>query len=115
MIFYETAGQGRLLLLLLCAGFLSALLYDGLGLLRRRLPRPAWVIPDFLWALLTAAGCGGALIAGGEGSARLYAPLGLLCGGGLYCLGLRALIKFLWGLFKGKAKAPPAENSAGCE
>ena len=64
-------------------------------LLRRRIPRAAWVIPDFLWALLTAGACGAALILGGEGTARLYALLGLLGGGGLYCLGLRALIKAL--------------------
>ena len=100
MIFYETAGQGRLFLLLVCAGFASALLYDCLGPLRRRMPRPGWAIPDFLWALLTAAACGAALITGGEGKARLYAPLGLLCGGGLYCLGLRALFRGLQGLFK---------------
>ena len=100
MIFYETAGQGRLFVLLLCAGFFSGLLYDLLSLLRRRIPRAAWVIPDFLWALLTAGACGAALILGGEGTARLYALLGLLGGGGLYCLGLRAVIRSLRDAFQ---------------
>lgn len=93
MIFFETAGQARGFLLLLCAGFLAGALYDVLGLLRRPLPR--WMQPplDFLWCALTAAACMLALALGGERQVRLYALLGLVCGGGLYCLGLRALLR----------------------
>ena len=96
MIFYETRGQAEVFLLLVYAGFLSALLYDLLRLPRRYLPR--WLSPalDILWCLLAALACALALSFGGEGRARLYALLGLLCGGGVYCLGVRALIVGAW-------------------
>ena len=95
MIFFETAGQARGFLLLLYAGFFSGALYDLLRLPRRRLPRPLRPLPDLAWALLTAAACALALAAGGETKARLYALLGLCCGGLIYCLGLRAALG--WG------------------
>ena len=95
MIFFETAGQARGFLLLLYAGFFSGALYDLLRLPRRRLPRPFRPLPDLAWALLTAAACALALAAGGETKARLYALLGLCCGGLIYCLGLRAALG--WG------------------
>ena len=93
MIFFETAGQARGFLLLLCAGLLSGAMYDLIGLLRHPLPR--WLRPplDLLWCALTAAACLLALALGGERRVRLYALLGLLCGGGIYCLGVRALLQ----------------------
>ena len=93
MIFFETAGQARGFLLLVCAGFLAGALYDLLGLVRRPLPRWAQPIPDVLWCGLTAAACLMALALGGERRVRLYALLGLCCGGGMYCLGVRALLR----------------------
>ena len=93
MIFFETAGQARGFLLLLCAGLLSGALYDLISLLRRPLPR--WLRPplDLLWCALTAAACLLALALSGERRVRLYALLGLMCGGALYCLGLRAALR----------------------
>ena len=99
MTFFETVGQARVFLLLLYAGFLSGALYDGARGLRRGLPKFLRFLPDMIWCLLTAAACALALAAGGEGRVRLYALLGLCCGAGIYCLGIRRaglyLLRFL--------------------
>ena len=92
MIFYETRGQAEAFLLLLYAGFASAALYDLLRFPRRYLPKALAPALDLLWCLFAGAACALALSFGGEGRARLYALLGFLCGGGLYALGVRALI-----------------------
>ena len=91
MIFYETRGQAEAFLLLLYAGFASAALYDLLRIPRAFLPKWLGAALDILWCLFAGAACALALSRGGEGRARLYALLGLLCGGGVYCLGIRTL------------------------
>ncbi len=112
MIFFETAGQARGFLLLLCAGLISGALYDLIGLIRRRLPRWLQPLPDFFWCLLTAAACLLALALGGERRVRLYALLGLCCGGGIYCLGIRALLQgFLRALRKKGPDTPGGASS----
>ena len=112
MIFFETAGQARGFLLLLCAGLISGALYDLTGLIRRRLPRFFRPLPDFLWCVLTAAACLTALALGGERRVRLYALLGLCCGGGVYCLGIRALILgIVRALRKNRPDAPRSVSS----
>ncbi|MBR1586003.1 MAG: spore cortex biosynthesis protein YabQ [Clostridia bacterium] len=91
MTFFETAGQGRVFLLLLYAGAGAALCYDALSLPRRHLPRPFAILADWLWCLMTAALCLGAVAMGQESRLRLYALLGMLCGAGIYCLGVRQI------------------------
>ena len=93
MIFFETAGQARTFLLLLYAGFGAGVLYDALSLPRRFLPRFCSLFLDALWCLLTGAGVALALAAGGEGQVRLYAFLGLACGGAVYGLGIRKVLR----------------------
>ena len=95
MIFFETAGQSRVFLLLLYAGFGAALLYDLTRLLRRAGPRWAAPIWDVLWCLAVGAACALALAVGGEHRLRLYALLGLCCGAGVYCLGLGTVLRAL--------------------
>ena len=90
MIFFETAGQARCFLLLWGAGFFAAALYDGFRLLRAHGPRWLGAVWDFLWCVCVGACCALALGLGGEGTARLYALLGLCCGAAVYCLGPRA-------------------------
>lgn len=87
MTFFETSGQPTAFLLLLAAGFLSGLAYDALTPFRRA----PWArtATDFLWSLTASAACMLALTMSGENQIRLYALLGLACGGGLYYLGLR--------------------------
>ncbi len=107
MIFFETAGQARAFLLLACAGLISGALYDLLRLIRRFPPRWTQPLLDFLWCALTAAACLLALALGGESRVRLYALLGLFCGGGVYCLGLRALAR---GIERALGKNRPAPS-----
>ncbi len=110
MTFFETGGQARVFLLLLYAGFLSGALYDGARGLRRVLPRFLRFLPDMIWCLLTAAACALALAAGGEGRARLYALLGLCCGAGIYCLGLRRAGLCLLRFLQGRKKERPGKH-----
>ncbi|MBR6184768.1 MAG: hypothetical protein IKQ41_00730 [Clostridia bacterium] len=102
MIFYETRGQAESFLLLLYAGFAAGALYDLLHIPHRRLPKCLGAALDILWCLFAAIACGLALSLGGEGRVRLYALLGLLCGGGVYCLGVRALILGIALFFKNR-------------
>ena len=90
MTFFETAGQARCFLLLWGAGFLAAVLYDCFRFLRSRSPRWLGAVWDLLWCLCLCACCALALGLGGERALRLYALLGLSCGGAVYCLGPRA-------------------------
>ena len=100
MIFFETAGQARGFLLLMAAGLLAGAAYDLLGLAGRLLPRWARPQMDGLWCLLAAAACALALALGGEARLRLYALLGLACGGLLHALGLRALLRAFGGMLR---------------
>lgn len=104
MTFFETAGQSRVFLLLLYAGFLSAFLYDFARPLRKILPRFIRFLPDLIWCLLTAACCALALAASGASQARLYALLGLCCGAGIYCLGIRTVCLRIIRHFKGSGQ-----------
>ena len=93
MIFFETAGQAKTWLLLLCGGFGAGALYDLLALPRRFLPPFCLPVLDALWCLLTGGAAALALAAGGEQKVRLYAFAGLLCGAAVYALGVRRLIR----------------------
>lgn len=92
MTFFETAGQGIVFRLLLYAGAAAGLLYDLLSLPRRRLPRALAAALDVCWCLLCALLCLFALALGGENHLRLYALLGMACGAGIYCLGIRRIV-----------------------
>ena len=112
MTFFETGRQADLFLLLLYAGGLSALGYDLLSPARKHAPR--FLVPalDVLWCLIAAGLCAFALAAGGEGQLRLYALLGLCCGAGIYCLGVRRVFAALGRLIarKRKRNSPGQEN-----
>ena len=90
MIFFETAGQARCFLLLWAAGFFTAALYDVFRFPRSRCGPWSGAVFDLIWCLCLSAACALALALGGEGAPRLYALLGLCCGAGVYCLGVRA-------------------------
>ena len=115
MIFFETAGQARTFLLLLYAGFGAGLFYDALALVCRRFPAWARAGADVLWCLLTTCACAFALAVGGERAARLYALLGLCCGGLLYGLGLRRLLQGCVRLLKHLRKTSKIESNQPAE
>lgn len=102
MNFYEARGQASVFLLLLYAGFGAAALYDAFRLLSKYLPSYLEAAVDLIWCLLTGTACALALSIGGEERARLYALLGLCCGAGIYCLGVRTLGRSVWLFFKKK-------------
>lgn len=111
MIFFETANQARVFLLLLAAGMGAGLLYDLASPLRRRArPFPAALL-DAVWCLLSGMLCALALAAGGESTLRLFALLGLLCGGGIYCLGVRRVLRGMIGLLSAKGRKRGAARS----
>ena len=93
MTFFDTSGQPTAFLLLAAAGFAAGAAYDLASLARRKCPRWARAVPDVIWCLSAAAACALALAVTGETHLRLYALLGLCCGAGIYCLGVRALAK----------------------
>lgn len=111
MTFFETANQAFAFLLLLYAGMAGGMLYDFFALFRRRMPGPAGVLLDMLWCLVLAALCGLCLAIGGEGRVRLFALLGLCCGGGIYCLGVRAAINAVIRRTKSRKKPRARRNS----
>ena len=100
MIFQETARQGQGLLFLLCAGAAAGALYDLLSPLRRRAPGAVLPALDILWCLLSAALCLAALVLSLEDRARLYAPLGMLCGFAAYRLAVRLPLRALGRLLR---------------
>ena len=99
MIFFATAHQARIFLLLLSAGLAIGLFYDFLSLFRRKSSRALAAILDIVFFLCSGALCACALAMGGEKSLRFYAILGVLCGAGIYSLGIRRVwIAIFWGL-----------------
>lgn len=109
MTFFETSGQGAVFLLLLYAGAASGVLYDLIAPFRRRAPRPAAILLDAAWCLLTAGLCFFALTLGGEKEMRIYALLGLCCGAGVYSLGVRRLGQWTAGILR-KLMPRPAQK-----
>ena len=110
MTFFETAGQSFAFLLLLYAGMAAGVLYDVFAVLRHRLPMFAGGVLDVVWCLLATALCGLGLALGGEGRVRLFALLGLCCGGGIYCLGVRRAINALARGVKSRKNLPGRRN-----
>lgn len=111
MTFFETANQAFAFLLLLYAGMAGGVLYDLFAILRHRMPGAAGALTDIIWCLLMAALCGLCLAIGGEGRVRLFALLGLCCGGGIYCLGVRATINAVVRRIKSRKKPRARRNS----
>ena len=96
MIFFETAHQARVFLLLLLAGMASGLLYDVFSLVRKRITGVFAALQDILYVFLVGAMCFAALFTGGEKELRLYAILGIFCGAGVYSLGVRRIFRWLF-------------------
>lgn len=94
--FFETGGQGFILLLMAYVGFILGVLVDAAAFIRGR--KGGW--PQ---ALLDCAACFGAgtamamvLILTGQSSLRLYGLLGIAVGWLLYDLGLRSVFLLIY-------------------
>ncbi len=90
--FFETQNQAWVFLGMVYLGLGLGLIYDGLGLLRRTGKKGWAVVTDLFFFLVAGAALTLALVMTGQEGLRLYALLGLVCGGIIYLLGLRRLI-----------------------
>ena len=104
MIFFETAHQARVFLLLLAMGMVAGALYDGFALFRRKKSVLLTALVDLIYFLLVGGLCFYALFLGGEKALRFYALLGIFCGAGIYCLGIRSIVIFIVKRIKGEKK-----------
>lgn len=99
---FEIPRQGEVFLLLLGSGVLLGALWQGLGFLRRRLPRCGAV-----WDVLFALSLGGmlllALLRWREQRLRLYALLGVCLGAAMYLAGPGAAVDALCWYVRKKA------------
>jgi len=90
--FFETQSQVWVFLGMMYLGLGLGLIYDILGFLRRS-GKKGWTVgADLLFFLLAGAALTLALVKTGQEGLRLYALLGLACGGMIYLLGLRRLM-----------------------
>lgn len=104
--FFETQSQAWVFLSMVYLGLGLGFVYDGLGLLRK-LGKKGWAIgTDLLFFLLAGASLTLALVITGQDELRIYALLGLVCGGLVYLLGLRRLITGIISFFKKRIMEP---------
>lgn len=104
--FFETQSQAWVFLSMVYLGLGLGLVYDGLGLMRRS-GKKGWTIgTDLLFFLLAGASLTLALVITGQDELRIYALLGLVCGGLVYLLGLRRLITGIISFFKKRIMEP---------
>lgn len=93
-------------------GLALGLVYDVLGLVRRSGKKAPVFLADLLFFLLAGASLTLALVMTGQGSLRLYALLGLACGGILYLLGLRRLFLGIAAFYNKRISGPFKETMA---
>lgn len=91
--FFETRNQSFVFLGMVYVGLGLGLVYDVLHLAPRREKRGLTAVADLLFFLLAGLGLTLALVVTGQEGLRLYALLGLTCGGIVYLLGVRRLLK----------------------
>ena len=104
--FFETHIQAWVFLGMVYLGLGLGLVYDGLGLVRRS-GKKGWTVgTDLLFFILAGAALTLALVITGQEGLRLYALLGLACGGIIYLLGLRRLIAGVASLCKKRIIVP---------
>ncbi len=104
--FFETQSQAWIFLGMVYLGLGLGLIYDGLGLLRRSGKKGWAVVTDLFFFLLAGASLTLALVITGQDELRIYALLGLVCGGVVYLLGLRRLISGIIAFFKKRIIEP---------
>lgn len=110
MTFYETAGQIRLFLLLVCAGAAAGMAYDLVGCVRGRAGPILGALADVFWCAAAAALCFWTLFVSSAHQLRLFAPLSMALGAGIYALGVRRLAKGVFFLLSGRKRQPQRRN-----
>ena len=110
--FFETQSQAWVFLSMVYLGLGLGLVYDGLGLLRRLGKKGLTIGTDLLFFLLAGASLTLALVITGEDELRIYALLGLVCGGLVYVLGLHRLITGIISFCKKRIMEPVRQATA---
>ncbi len=110
--FFETQSQAWVFLGMVYLGLGLGLIYDGLRLLRRPGKKIRVIGADLLFFLLAGAALTLALVVTGQEGLRLYALLGLICGGMIYLLGLRRLLLGVAAFLKKRIIQPAKEAMA---
>ncbi len=110
--FFETNSQAWVFLGMVYLGLALGLIYDGFGFLRRTGKKGWSVVTDLAFFLLAGTALTLALVLTGQEGLRLYALLGLVCGGIVYLLGLRRLISGVAAFIKKRIVAPTRQAMA---
>ncbi len=110
--FFETQSQSWVFLGMVYLGMGLGLVYDGLGFLRRLGKKGLTIGGDLFFFLLAGAALTLALVMTGQEGLRVYALLGLVCGGIVYLLGLRRLIAGIAAFFRKRIARPAREALA---
>ncbi len=110
--FFETQSQAWVFLGMVYLGLALGLVYDVLGLVRKSGKKAPVFLADLLFFLLAGAALTLVLVMTGQNSLRVYALLGLLCGGILYLLGLRRLLLSIGAFYTKRIGDPIAEAMA---
>lgn len=106
MIFHETALQPRLFLLLLCAGFVTGVSWDLLGLIRSKTGSILGAFLDGAWCVFASALCFLSMLISSAYQFRLFAPLSMALGAALYALGIRRVGRKVIFFLSGRKKSP---------
>lgn len=93
-------------------GLALGLLYDGLSPLRRSGKKGWTAVADLIFFLLAGAALTLALVVTGQDELRLYALLGLVCGGIVYLMGLRRMMLGIAAFLKKRIVNPAKEAMA---
>ncbi len=91
--FFETRNQSFVFLGLMYVGLGLGLVYDVLHLGRKAERKAVTAAADLLFFLLAGLALTLSLVVTGQNGLRLYALLGLVCGGIVYVMGVRSLLK----------------------
>ena len=110
--FFETHSQAWVFLGMVYLGLALGLVYDVLRLVRNLRKKALVFLADLLFFMLAGAALTLALVITGQNSLRLYALLGLVCGGILYLLGLRRLLLGIATFYTKRIGEPLAQTMA---
>lgn len=94
MLFTSLRQLPELLCMMYC-GIVTGVVYDLLGIFRRRGRRWLVHLSDFVFCLAALFCCAFFLFIGAQGEIHFYHFLGLLAGFGVEALGFRPIIKFI--------------------
>ncbi len=104
--FFDTRNQSFVFLGLMYVGLGLGLVYDVLHLGRKTKRKGITAAADLLFFLLAGLALTLSLVVTGQDGLRLYALFGLVCGGIVYVMGVRSLLKGIAAFVDRRVLAP---------